>query len=49
MPELWELKDGLSLVVSLGPPHVIIELDALAEVSFLSNSYNTHPYEASTA
>ena len=44
MAKLWALKDGLSLVVSLGLPHIIIEMDALVEVSFMSNSYNTHPY-----
>ena len=44
MVELWAIKDGLSLAISMGFPHVYVELDVLLVVSYLVNLSKFHPY-----
>ena len=44
MVELWAIRDGLSLAISMGFPHVYVELDVLLVVSYLVNLSKFHPY-----
>ena len=44
MVELWAIRDGLSLAISIGFPHVYVELDVLLVVFYLVNLFKFHPY-----
>lgn len=41
--ELWALRDGFALALSLGLTHLVVELDALVVVSFLDSFVDVHP------
>nr|POE70444.1 putative ribonuclease h protein [Quercus suber] len=43
MAELWAVRDGLSLTISMGFSHVFVELDALLAVNFLLNRSKVQP------
>ena len=42
LAELWALRDGFALALSLGLTH-LVELDALVVVSFLDSFVDVHP------